>query len=253
MTNTVAGKRIAVTGAASGIGLGIAAHLVAEGARVALLDRDADAVAAAAASLGESALAVVADVTDESSVADGFAAAGAWAGGLEGAVACAGVQLFGQDAAIHELDLAVYDRTAAVNARGAVLTGKYAARALIAAGGGSIVMIGSPTGIIGQARGFTAYSSTKAAVHGLARVMAADLAPHDIRVNIVVPGFTRTPLVQSIFDEGGEPYEQLLGKIPMGRAGTPADVGHMTAYLLSDANTYSTGGYFMVDGGMLAV
>lgn len=261
MPISVADARVAVTGAASGIGRGIAEHLVAEGARVALLDRDATGLDAVAEKLGDAVLPVEVDLTDESAVAAAFERAVAWAGGLDGAVASAGVQLFGQDGAIQDLDLDAFDRTMAINTRGAVLTGKYAARAILAndrepaagdATKGSIVMIGSPTGLIGQAAGFTAYSTSKAAVHGLARVMAHDLAPHGVRVNIVVPGFTRTPLVDSIFDDHGA-LDGLVAKIPLGRPGTPADVAPMVAYLLSDDARYSTGGFFLVEGGMLAV
>jgi 3-oxoacyl-[acyl-carrier protein] reductase len=248
----VAGRRYLVTGASSGIGLGVAERLVASGARVALMGRTPAKVQAAAASLGEAALPLPADVADEEAVAGAFDEAVAWAGGLDGAVLGAGVQLHGEDASIDQLDLAVWDRTIAANLRGMAVTGKYAARALIAGGGGAIVVVGSPTGIVGQARGYSSYSASKGGCHALARVMAADLAPHGIRVNIVVPGFTDTPLVEAMTSDS-ETLEHFRQIIPLRRPGTPAEVAAMTEFLLSDGAAYSTGGYFMVDGGMLAV
>lgn len=247
----VAGRRYLVTGASSGIGLGVAERLVASGARVALLGRTPEKVRAAAASLGEGALPLVADVSDEPAVAAAFDEAAAWAGGLDGAVLGAGVQLHGLDSSIERLDLDVWDRTIAANLRGMAVTGKYAARGLIAGGGGAIVVVGSPTGLIGQARGYSSYSASKGGVHALARVMANDLAPHGIRVNVVVPGFTQTPLVDAMASDPAT-LEDFLRIIPLRRPGTPADVAAMTEFLLSDDAAYSTGGYFMVDGGMLA-
>lgn len=247
----VAGRRYLVTGASSGIGLGVAERLVARGACVAMLARTPDKVRAAAGALGEAALPLPVDVADEHAVAAAFDEAIAWAGGLDGAVLGAGVQLHGQDASIEALDLAVWDRTIASNLRGMAVTGKYAARALIAGGGGAIVVVGSPTGLVGQARGYSSYSASKGGVHALARVMAADLAPHGIRVNVVVPGFTDTPLVDAMTSDPAT-LEQFRQIIPLRRPGTPAEVAAMTEFLLSDDASYSTGGYFMVDGGMLA-
>jgi NAD(P)-dependent dehydrogenase (short-subunit alcohol dehydrogenase family) len=201
--------------------------------------------------LGRNALALPCDLTEEESVASAFVEAMAWSP-LSGVVASAGVQLFGEDAGIGELDLDVFDRTAAVNIRGAVITGKYAAKALRLSGGGSIVLIGSPTGIVGQASKFAAYSTSKAAIFGLSRVMAAELAPDGIRVNVVVPGFTDTPLVRDI-TQSAAATEAFISKIPLGRAGTPGDVATAVGFLLGPESSYVTGSVLTVDGGMLAV
>ena len=124
---------------------------------------------------------------------------------------------------------------------------------MVAAGlGGSIVVTGSPTGLFGLARGFTAYSTSKSSILGLVRVMAADLAPYDIRVNAVVPGFTATPLVSALTQRDDE-AAALVSTIPLGRAGRADDVAPMFEFLLGTGSAYATGGVFTVDGGMTAV
>ncbi|WP_432561773.1 SDR family NAD(P)-dependent oxidoreductase [Kineococcus sp. SYSU DK003] len=258
MSQRLQGKIILVTGAASGIGRAVASGFVAEGALVAFADRDTEGAQAAAAAAGGGAFGVRMDITDEASVEAGFAQvtgdAGAGGRGLDVdvVVANAGVQLFGQDAPIADLDLAVWERTVGVNLTGTFLTVKHAVRAMLArrAGrGGSIVLTGSPTGLNGEGRDFTAYSSTKAGIHGLGRTVAATYAEHGIRVNTVVPGYTETPLVTAI--SGDERSRAaIVGRTPLGRAGTPADVVGIMTYLASDEAAFATGALFRVDGGM---
>lgn len=252
----IPGKRAVVTGAGSGIGRATAVRFAREGARVGVLDRDGDAVRDVVeeiAALGGTAVGLPCDVTAESEVEAAMGrAAELWGGGLDVVVANAGVQLFDLDAAAHLLDAEVFDRTHAVNLRGTFLVCKHGLRAMLAAGGGSLILTGSPTGLFGGGRGFTAYSSSKAGVVGLARVIAADYAEHGIRCNVVVPGFTSTPLVSSIT---GSPRRNadLLATVPLGRAGTPDDVASMMLFLASDESTYATGALFTVDGGQTAV
>ena len=252
----LSGKIIVVTGGGSGIGQAAVLRFAAAGAQVAAFDIDFAAAEATAELAGDprgSVLPVQCDVTDEASVEAAFATVAAALGELDGLVANAGIQLFGKDASIEDLDVDVFERTMDVNIRGCFLSVKHAARALIAAGrGGSIVITGSPTGLVGQARGFTAYSTSKAATHGLARVAAADLAPHGIRVNVVVPGFTNTPLVTDIAP-GTQGFDDLMDLIPLRRQGTADDPAAMMQFLLSDDSTYATGALFIVDGGATAV
>jgi NAD(P)-dependent dehydrogenase (short-subunit alcohol dehydrogenase family) len=252
----IAGKRAVVSGAGSGIGRATAIRFAREGARVGVLDRDDAAVTRVVdeiATLGGTAVGLPCDVTVEDDVAAAMSrASDLWGGGLDVVVANAGVQLFGQDAAAHLLDVEVFDRTHAVNLRGAFLVCKHGLRAMLRAGGGSLILTGSPTGLFGGGRGFTAYSSSKAGVVGLARVIAADYADQNIRSNVVVPGFTSTPLVAPITASESRSAD-LLATVPLGRPGTPDDVASMMLFLASDESAYATGALFTVDGGQTAV
>ncbi|MET0693470.1 MAG: SDR family NAD(P)-dependent oxidoreductase [Propionibacteriaceae bacterium] len=252
MTGRLTGKVALVTGAASGIGRAVALRFAAEGATVAFADRDlAGAEAAARSAGGPGGRAIRLDITDEESVRAGFAELADAGLQLDVVVANAGVQLFGRDAAAGALDLAVWERTLRVNLTGTFLTLKHAVLAMSGTGG-SIIVTGSPTGVTGGGTGFTAYSASKAGVHGLVRVVAADYAGRGIRVNAVIPGFTETPLVRDISTDADR-RQQLLDTIPLGRAGRPDDVDGIMVYLASDESTYATGALFTVDGGATAV
>ena len=244
------GKVIVVSGAGSGIGRGAATSFVREGATVGLLDRNADAIGAMAAELGERAVPLPCDVTDEASVAAAFAEVERRFGRLDALFAYAAVQLVGEDAPVHELDLDVWERTYAVNARGVFLCDKHAARLMIAGGkGGLIVNCGSPTGVTMCGGEYTAYSSSKAAVMGLTRVLAGNLAKHGIRVNGIVPGSIVTPLTQKLYDDPVIAAE-LQALHPIGRVGTPEDMNGIAVFLASDDSKFATGAHFFVDGGI---
>ncbi|QLD11443.1 SDR family NAD(P)-dependent oxidoreductase [Microbacterium oleivorans] len=252
MTMRLQGKTALVTGAATGIGRAVAERFVSEGARVVLADRNAAAVREAAAALGPRARAVTMDISDETAVAAAFDEIDAADWTPDVVVANAGVQLFGQDAAAADLDLDVWRRTIDINLTGTFLTVKYAVRALLSRGGGSIILTGSPTGVNGEGRDFTAYSASKAGVHGLGRTVAAAYADRGIRVNTVQPAYTETPLVSAITDDP-QSRAAIVSRIPIGRAGTPADVTGIMVYLASDEGSFATGATFSVDGGMTSL
>ena len=181
MFQRLEGKTAIVTGAASGIGRAVATRFVAEGATVYFADLNYEAAVTAAKETGSgSAKALLMDVSDEASVESAYAKA-LEDGPINVVVANAGVQLFGQDARVGDLDLAVWEKTVRINQRGAFLTLKHAVRALSGAGG-SIICTGSPTAVVACGGTFTAYTSSKAGMHGLARVVAADYAAEGIRV-----------------------------------------------------------------------
>ncbi|MBB2903294.1 NAD(P)-dependent dehydrogenase (short-subunit alcohol dehydrogenase family) [Kineococcus radiotolerans] len=251
MTERLQGKRALVTGAASGIGRAVATRFAREGAQVVFADRDLPGARRAVAELPGTAVAVEMDVTDEDSVAAAHAQALAEVGPLDVVVANAGVQLFGQDAPVADLDLNVWRRTIEVNLTGTFLTVKHAVQAMRGRGG-SVICTGSPTGLNGEGRDFTAYSSSKAGIHGLVRTVAAAYAHEGIRVNTVVPGYTETPLVTAISGDA-DSRAAIVARTPLGRPGTPADVEGIMVYLASDEAAFATGAIFRVDGGMTSL
>ncbi|MGO1257678.1 MAG: SDR family NAD(P)-dependent oxidoreductase [Brachybacterium sp.] len=246
-----------ITGAASGIGFAVASRFAREGARVVIADRDGDSAATATTRINEEsgegvARALTVDISDEAAVQSAFAELGSSGWAPDVVVANAGVQLFGQDAKVADLDLAVWQRTVDINLTGTFLTVKHAVRSLLATGGGSIILTGSPTGLTGEGNDFTAYSTTKAGILGLTRTVAAAYAADRIRVNSVVPAYTETPLVTSISDDPSE-RAAIVGRIPLGRPGTAHDVEGIMVFLASEDADFATGATFRVDGGMTSL
>ena len=247
----IQGKRAIITGAGSGMGRAAARRFHAEGASVALIDLDAPALDALVAELegGDAVLALPADVRDEAAIEAAVGRAVEAFGGLDIVVGNAGVQLAGQDDRADRLSLEVWQRTVDINLTGMFLICKHGIRALLANGGGAVVCTASPTGQYGCAAGYDAYSSSKAGVYGLIRVMAADYAP-SIRINGVIPGYSDTAMTSWVTPSD---KEALLKTIPMGRAGTAEEVAAVMLFLASDEASYVTGAVWAADGGMTAI
>lgn len=251
-----ANRRALVTGAAGGIGRAAAVRLAAEGASVALLDVREEDLAVTAAQVREKGVDVLVlptDVGDERQVAAALAGVRERWGGLDAAVAAAGISMSTTgDARVDRLELEVWDRVIRTNLTGMFLTCKHVVRLMSAGAGGSIVVIGSPTGLYGFAFGEHAYSASKGGCHGLARVMAGELAPLGIRVNIVVPGFIDTRMNEHVLADA-ELMAEAERMIPLARVGQPAEVAGLIAWLTSPDASYATGGYYPVDGGQMCM
>jgi NAD(P)-dependent dehydrogenase (short-subunit alcohol dehydrogenase family) len=232
VTDRFAGKRALVTGGASGIGLATAQRLEAEGARVAILGRDAP---------------IRADVRDEAQVEAGVRAAVAELGGLDIVIHSAGVYRY---LPFLEIKVEDWDDMIAVNLRGTFLVGRAAARALVDQGtGGTIVNLSSIAAIRSDATEPPAhYNASKAGVLSLTKQMAAELAIHRIRVNAVLPGPIDTPML-TMMENPESAAAWLENAVPLKRVGQPEEVAALICFLASDEAAYITGVGYLCDGG----
>lgn len=238
----LAGKVAIITGAARGQGQAHARLFAAEGAKVVVTDVSAGG-AAFAAELGENAIFVQHDVSDEAAWDDAIAMTVEKFGRLDILVNNAGVY---QRATMLETDNAFWDLHYRVNQLGVFLGMRAAAKEMMRTGGGSIVNISSGAGRSGLP-GIFAYSTSKWAVRGMSRLAAAELAAVKIRVNSIYPGLIDTPMLE------GNTKEQMAfleNMIPLRRLGTSEEVAELVLFLASDAASYITGAEVTVDGGL---
>jgi 3alpha(or 20beta)-hydroxysteroid dehydrogenase len=247
------GRVAVVTGAAAGFGLAVSTRLSAEGAKVVMVDRAAEQLEKAAASLRE-ALPVVADVSVESEV-DGYVARAAEAHGrIDLFFNNAGIE--GRMAPMTELSVADFDQVMAVNARGVFMGLRAVLKVMKDQASGAIVNTASMAAIRGSAT-FSPYVAAKHAVAGLTRCAALEGAPFGVRVNGVAPGHIDTRMARDLTaqidpDDPEGVFERVSAQVPLGRYGTAEEVANLVVWLLSDEASYVSGATHLIDGALNA-
>lgn len=240
----LAGRKIIVTGGASGIGRATAELFAREDAKVAVLDRTAEAAQAVAKEIGGAGLAV--DVADAASVAAAVTAAAAALGGIDGVVNAAGIF---SSANLADTTPEQFARILAVNLTGTFLVIQAAAPALRKAGKGTIVNIGSGVGLVPTGPGSTAYVASKGGVIAMTKAIAMELAPA-IRVNVVCPGAVETAMTASfIRDASGAPSAAIANRYALKRPGAAQELAAAILFLTSEESSFVTGTTLAVDGG----
>ena len=242
----LAGKVALITGGNSGIGLATAEAFLAEGARVVISGRDQGTLDAAAAALGP-VLPVRADVTDAAQRARLIRAVRECFGRLDVLFVNAGVAQF---APIDLSSEAHFDYVFNINVKGAYFTVQQALHVLTP--GASVILNGSVSGLVGLPNA-SVYSASKAAIRSLARTLSADLRGRGIRVNVISPGPTRTPIYRRnglVPEAQAEIARRLEQQVPLGRFGDAREIAKAVVFLASDESSFFLGAELVADGGM---
>ena len=249
-------KVIVITGAAGGIGKATAKKLADQGASLALVDLNLEAVKAVAEELGiekERVLSLQANVTKEEAVEAYVDATLEKFGKIDGFFNNAGIE--GLTKPIEEYPIETFDLVYDVNVKGAFLGLKYILPVLKKQGFGAIVNTASGAGLMGSP-GMVAYIMSKHAMIGITRVAAQEAAPFGVRVNAVAPGVINTRMMRQIEENtmpgaGQKAIDTFAAAVPMGRYGEPEEVANVVSFLLSDDAAFVTQSIYTVDGGQL--
>jgi NAD(P)-dependent dehydrogenase (short-subunit alcohol dehydrogenase family) len=245
------GKRVFITGAGGGIGRATSLKCAAEGGLVIACDISANAAQETVAQVlqaGGKAVAVTADLTQESDCVAAFAEAAAAFGGIDVLFNNAGVCLPGDDGPV-ETELAVWERTIAVNLTSVFLCCKIGLPYLLQAGAGVIVNNASIVALVGSAFPQIAYTAAKGGVLAMTREIAIMYARKKIRAVAICPGPTATPLVQAFLADE-EAWLLRRKYMPMGRLAEPSEIANLVAFLASDEASFITGSAYTIDGGL---
>ena len=235
------GKRVLITGGASGIGAAAAARFLEEGAQVVVLDRSRDGREAIQRQLPALAATVAADVANQSQVQAAFDQAVEVMGGVDVLLNNAGISI---RHSFLDITPEEWDKVIAVNLTGVFFVAQIAARHMWNRGSGVILQTASTNGLVGQPY-YADYNATKAGVIELTRTMALELAPK-VRVCAVAPGYVLTPMQRAEYTDAM--LAEVNRKIPLGRHARPEEIAALFAYLASDDAAYITGQVFTIDG-----
>lgn len=253
MSKRFEGRTAIVTGAAGAIGSATSQLLAAEGANVAMLDRNGEhggEIVRQIQDAGGEAQFIVTDVSDEGSVKAGIAQTVETFGAPTLLVTIAGININGH---VDELRVEDWDTMMAVNVRGVFLAVKHVVPHMRAAGGGAIVNMSSVSAFVGSDDS-APYVTTKGAVLSFSRSIAGELAPSNIRVNAICPGWVNTPFTDRYINESDDPVglrNYANGQHLLNRMAKPEEVAQGIAWLLSDASSFVTGSELFVDGGFM--
>ena len=258
---SLAGRTAVVTGAASGLGRTFATALAQMGAHVACVDREAAGLRETVDTIGEAALALIADVADEAAVNNAAAAVADWRDGAPD-ILVNNAGLATPPARLGDVPVSDWDRAISVNLRGVFLCTKAWLPPLLRGGRGTIVNIASYLGLKGVYPGFPVtampYTASKAAIVGMTRQLAMEYATEGLRVNAIAPGWHagtglgRERRASSTPDSDERFARYLRTSAPLGRSGTPDELVGLLLYLVSDASRYVTGQVIAHDGGQTA-
>ncbi len=242
----LADKSALVTGAGSGMGACIAETFAREGARVAVIDIDADAAHAVADKIGKTALALGCDVAKSAEIDAAIRSTLAAFDRIDVLVNNAGVAHVNKP--MTEIGEAELDRVLAVNVKGVFLFSQAMVPVFRRQGGGVIINIGSTAGLRPRP-GLSAYNATKGAVHTLTQTLAVELAPDQIRVCAIAPVATEPPLLPTVLGPAPGMREKFQATVPLGRLAQPQDIANAALFLASADAQFVTGNIVEVDGG----
>lgn len=247
-------KLAVITAAASGMGrLGVE-YFVREGAKVAAIDINAQGLAELEREISEKGgeiVTIVADLSDDDQARSSINEAAEKLGGIDILWAHAGIP---GPASVENLDMDEYKKAMTLNVTSVVLGAGEVAKHMRKRGGGSLIFTSSVSGLVGSMFS-PIYSACKFAVVGLAKSLAQSFAADGIRVNVICPGLTKTPMMEGFIGRGGDPVEmaanekKLLASVPLGRLGRPEEMAHAALWLASDEASFVTGVALPVDGG----